>query len=201
MRGAIMQESVWADEDVEDDVCAIWAAAKAGRPGGWQALTARYSGLVYSVIRSFGLQSADVADVYQNTWLRLFENADSIREPRGLGGWLVTTARRECLAQITRDRRGPVPTDQSVLTELAACSESPEDVVLGKAARAEVRHAVDCLPSNRRHLILALYKDEASYDEISSTFGMAIGSIGPTRARCMTSMRATLESAGMSAAS
>ena len=84
----------------------------------------RFSGLVWATARAHRLSSADAADVVQTTWLRLVENLDRIREPEALGGWLATTARRECLRLLR-------------LTTAASCPERrPELGAADDGARA-----------------------------------------------------------------
>src|SRR5918992_2735990 len=68
-----------------------------GDPAAWDEILRRYGKLVSTTVRSFRLQEADALDAVQMTWLRLAENAHRVRFPERLGGWLATTARRECL--------------------------------------------------------------------------------------------------------
>jgi len=86
---------------------ALFAAARTGDEDAWPELVRRYDGLIRAVVSQFSMNSADSGDAAQNTWLRLFERADTVREPEKLGAWLATTARRECLATSPgyRDRR------------------------------------------------------------------------------------------------
>ena len=79
------------------DLQAVLQAAANGDREAWNALVAQYSGLVWSVARAHRLGDADAADVVQTTWLRLVEHLDRIRNPEGVGAWLATTARHECL--------------------------------------------------------------------------------------------------------
>ena len=66
-------------------------------PAVWDEILRRYGKLVSATVRSFRLQEADALDAMQMTWLRLAENAHRVQFPERLGGWLATTARRECL--------------------------------------------------------------------------------------------------------
>jgi RNA polymerase sigma factor (sigma-70 family) len=86
------------------------AAAAAGDQSAWDALVDRYSGMLWSLTRSYRLAPADAADVVQTTWLRLVENLDRIADPDRLPGWLATTARRECL-RVSRRTDMPRPGD------------------------------------------------------------------------------------------
>jgi DNA-directed RNA polymerase specialized sigma24 family protein len=79
--------------------------ARHGDELAWNALVARYAGLVWSVARAHRLSPADAADVTQATWTKLLEHLDDLHEPAAVGGWLATTARRESLRLVGRADR------------------------------------------------------------------------------------------------
>src|SRR6476660_5729059 len=79
---------------------AVLGAARTGDKTAWDEIVRRYEGSVRAAVASYRLNPADAADAVQNSWLRLLEYASTIRDPEKLGGWLTTTARRECLALI-----------------------------------------------------------------------------------------------------
>jgi RNA polymerase sigma factor (sigma-70 family) len=166
-----------------------------GDPPAWEELISRYGRLVRSTVASFRLQEADAEDAVQNTWLRLMERMDTIRDPRCLGGWLATTASRECLALIRRGHR-EAP-DDAAAEQLVAVEAGPETTVVGSAARSAVNAAVRELPGGRQLLIHALfYQPDCSYAEVSQATGMPQGSIGPTRRRALQELRLALEQRG-----
>src|ERR1700759_2361420 len=76
-------------------------------PAAWEKIVHRYGKLVSTTVRSFRLQEADALDAAQATWLRLAENAHRVQFPEKLGGWLVTTARRECLHILRQTKPAP----------------------------------------------------------------------------------------------
>lgn len=78
-----------------DDV-AILNRAREGDQDAWEKLVARYDRLIWAVTRSYRIQASDAADVYRETWMRLFENSDRNMHAGSIGEWLVRTARREC---------------------------------------------------------------------------------------------------------
>ena len=90
------------------DIGELLARAARRDPLAWEEILRRYSGLVWARVRSCRLQDADVVDAVQMTWLRLAENCDRIEHPDRLGGWLTTTAYRECL-RILRPTRQTAP--------------------------------------------------------------------------------------------
>src|ERR1700675_2359018 len=86
-------------------------AAAHGDQAAWATIVDRFQGLVWATSRAHRLSHADAADVAQTTWLRVVEHLDRIREPEALGGWVATTARRECLRHIRLHGR-EVPSDE-----------------------------------------------------------------------------------------
>jgi RNA polymerase sigma factor (sigma-70 family) len=152
----------------------------------WAELIDRHNGRIRAVARSHRLSSHDVDDVVQTTWLRLLENRDSIREPQAMGAWLATTARRTSLRVIERSAR-EVPTDAAV--EEAAPGDV-DDHVIAEERRAAVGTALEQLSPAQRELIVRLVSEEApSYAQIASDLDIPVGSIGPTRGRCLERLR------------
>ena len=177
------------------DTVELVAAARRRENAAWEELVARYGGMVRGVVASYRLQEADAADVMQMTWLRAFERLDSLRDPQRLGGWLATTASRECLALLRRTRC-ETP-DETVAGDHVAGAPGPEAAVLVEETRGAVRAAVANLSGRRRRLVHALfYQPERDYVSLAGELGMPVGSIGPTRGRVLRSLRCTLEPAG-----
>jgi RNA polymerase sigma factor (sigma-70 family) len=162
-------------------------------------LVARYSGLIWGVARAHRLGDADAADVVQTTWLRLVEHLDHIRNPEGVGAWLATTARHECLRVLKVGQRH-VLTDGFDLPEQA--SETALDARLLTSERdAALWHAFEQISERCGRLLRMLVAaPPPSYEEIGAALDMPIGSIGPTRARCLEQLRRRLATAGMTAA-
>jgi len=162
--------------------------AASGERAAWESLVERYEGLVWSVARSHRLDSASAADVVQTTWLKLLEHVDDLRNPDALSGWLMTTARNECL-RVLRHQSRTIPTEddripqQSVPSELdAQLLESERDAALWRAFAT--------LSARCQTLLRMLAGDPApSYEEVGAALGMPIGSIGPTRGRCLATLR------------
>lgn len=171
-------------------VAGLVAGAADGQQWAWQELVARFGGLIASVGWRYGLSPADVNELQQTTWLRLVENIDRIRQPERVGGWLATTARRESL-QILR-RAGRYTTGAEALL-VALPNETEDDPDAGPVAEeraAAVQAAWGRLKPRCRQLLSLLITDEAmAYRELSTLLEMPIGSIGPTRARCLEHLR------------
>src|SRR6476659_999626 len=100
----------------DDDVSGLVKRASNGDQAAWDALVDRYTNLLWSVARGYRLETADAADVVQVAWLRLVEHLPTLRDPERVGGWLVTTVRRECLQVIASRRRRGQPVDDELLT-------------------------------------------------------------------------------------
>jgi RNA polymerase sigma factor (sigma-70 family) len=170
-------------------------AASRGDAGAWSALVDRFAPLVWSIARSYRLSQHDAADVSQTTWLRLAEHIHHVRQPERVGAWLATTAGRESLAVIRRGQR-QVPSEESTLTEALDddVSDEPADRTLRAAESAELWRAFSALPARSQLMLRLLFADpQPSYQEIATLTGMPIGSIGPTRARCLQELRQLLK--------
>jgi RNA polymerase sigma factor (sigma-70 family) len=162
-------------------------------PVAWDEIIHGYSSLVSTTVRSFRLQEADALDAIQMTWLRLAENAHQVRDPQRLGGWLVTTARRECLRTLRQNKR------EQNLIDMAA------DTVSGPSVDA-ARHTIDAhttgmlwklvdeLSPLRRAILRMLFADNpCPYDKVARITGIPLGGVGPTRTRALRQLRKKLE--------
>jgi RNA polymerase sigma factor (sigma-70 family) len=178
-------------DDDESSVSQLVAAALQGDHTSWNRLVDRYTPLLLSVIRRHRLQGDDAEDVVQTVWLRLVEKLEGIREPEALPGWVITTARNECL-HLIKARRFLSPTDLEDRGWPEGTGPSAVDSDLLEAERHEaLLMALAELPERQRALLLLLIEDPPlSYEEIGRRLGVPIGSIGPTRARALARVRA-----------
>jgi RNA polymerase sigma factor (sigma-70 family) len=167
---------------------------RAGEAAAWNLLVERMSGLLWSVARSHRLSADECADVVQNTWLRLLENLDAVREPERLPGWLATTARRECLRSLRTAKRVS-PLDQEGADERPDDTLEPLDASLLRDERdAQLWQAFAQLPPGCQALLRLLLADPApSYEDVAAALDRPVGAIGPTRGRCLKRLRAVLE--------
>jgi RNA polymerase sigma factor (sigma-70 family) len=164
-------------------------AAGAGDREAWEALVLRYGSLVRSRVRAFRLPEADAQDAVQETWLRLVENLHRLRDPECLPGWLATTARRECLRLL----QCPPPAVLAEAETVADPAPGPEQQVLEAETVREVRDGLARLPLQSTLLLHELFADDRRpYAEIAQRSGMAVGSIGPKRARVLAQLRRNL---------
>ncbi len=185
------------DGTYEDgDLAEVMARAVDGDPQAWRSLTERFGGMIMAIARSCRLDDADVAEVHQMTWLRLVENIDRIEQRTRVGAWLATTARRESLRIIRA--RGRVLFDHDGLLDRPDANAVPLDAGPLADERSEaMRAAFALLPPHCRRLMGILASDDPpSYKEISKRLSMPIGSIGPTRGRCLEHLRRILDEIG-----
>jgi RNA polymerase sigma factor (sigma-70 family) len=160
----------------------------------WERLVDQFARLIWSITRDFKLGESDAADVFQATWLRLLEHIDRLEQPARVGSWLAATARNECLRSMAaRKRIMLVQDDASLKDDITRGSEIDEGLLAEERAQA-VRHALSCLPWRWRRMVELLMADPpASYAEISDQLGLPVGSIGPTRGRCLERLRVLLQ--------
>ncbi len=168
--------------------------AAAGDRRSWDALVDQYSRLIWAVTRDFRLAESDAADVVQSTWLRLLEHITHIEHPDRIASWLATTARHECLRHLAASKRMVLVDDDRFDARVAHQPELDERLLADERAKA-VRDAVSRLPRRSQQLLKLLMADPpVSYVEISDQLGVPIGSIGPTRGRCLERLRVMLHS-------
>src|SRR3712207_3870898 len=153
--------------------------------------------MVYSIPLRYGLSRDDAADIAQNTFTILLESLDTLSEDSRLGAWLATVARRQSWRLLERNRR-EMPSENLDSADLAA-----RTVLLGKSGADSIEHweltelldtGLSQIGESCRQLLLALYfqPELSSYAEVAASLGMPIGSIGPTRARCLKRLREVL---------
>jgi RNA polymerase sigma factor (sigma-70 family) len=180
-----------SDEQL-DEIAQLARRATDGAAEAWGELVDRFSGMLWAITAGHRLNAADSADVFQTTWLRLVEHLDDLNDPERIGAWLATTARRECL-RVLRFAQRQVPVGDE-LPERAADAPEPIANVMLAERDAMLWEAVSRLRAADQALLCLLTASPAlSYREISAALELPIGSIGPTRARCLERLRRALE--------
>lgn len=173
---------------------ALVGAAADGDQRAWHEIVDRFTPLVVSVINRHRLRPADAADVNQTVWLRLVEQIGRLRDADALPGWIATTTRHECLRMLRLHQRLQ-PFDPQSAEEPASPedAEARLDEELETAQRLQaLRDGFRALPEQCRELLAALMADPPpSYASIGERLGVPVGSIGPTRSRCLEKLRKT----------
>lgn len=179
------------DETVDE----LMSAAAAHDQRAWRRLVRRFAPLVASVAHRFRLSAADVEDISQVVWLRLFENLDRIRDPAALPGWLTTTTQRESIRLLNRGSRWVcLDSIEQVADHPRTGPVAPpvDHELLQRESVDVVRSGLKELPARQRDLLLLGVADPpVAYREIAARLNMPVGSIGPTRARCLAKLRRT----------
>jgi RNA polymerase sigma factor (sigma-70 family) len=171
-----------------------------GSVGAWHQVLNRYERLVFSIPLRYGLSRDDAADVAQLTFTALVENMDKLADNSRLGAWLSTVARRNSWRLLERNRR-EIASEHLEGTFLAESA-----VLLGKSDADTIEHwelsdwldtGLSQLSESCRKLLTALYFQPtlASYAEVAERLGRPLGSIGPTRARCLKRLKRVLSGA------
>lgn len=186
--------------DIDSDVSVLVKRAADGDQAAWDGLVERYTNLMWSVARGYRLERADAADAVQVAWLRLVEHLPRLRDPERVGSWLATTVRRECLQTLASRKRRGQPVDDEVLTRLPDDAAPVDARLLADERATELWRAFDRMQPRCQTLLRVLMSDPPpSYHDVSGALDMPVGSIGPTRARCLDRLRVLLDEGDLSA--
>jgi RNA polymerase sigma factor (sigma-70 family) len=165
-----------------------------GRPEGMSELVDSTTALLWHTARAQGLSAAQAEDVVQNTWLSLVQHAAGITDPQGVLKWLLTTTRREAWAVSRKSRREDVREDiGDALHEVPATGDEPAEAVVRSQEQGVIwRHFKD-LPERCQQLLRVIaLAERPDYAQVAEALGMPIGSIGPTRGRCLAKLKLAL---------
>jgi RNA polymerase sigma factor (sigma-70 family) len=176
---------------MHDDLTALVTRARNGDKQAWDELVERYAPLIWSICRRYRLGRADAEDAGQSVWLQLVDQLASLRDPAALPGWLATTTQRECgrVLRAARKQQAPGhPLDAADIPDQV--TGTAESELLRAQRHATLREAFMHLPPDSRKLIALLIQDPpVPYAEISARLGIPVGSIGPSRGRCLDKLR------------
>jgi RNA polymerase sigma factor (sigma-70 family) len=149
--------------------------------------------VLWHVVRAYGLERTLTEDVVQSTWLALVRGHEKIVDVRAISGWLTTTARREAWKVSKSSRRTDATADE-VLEPQLPVQESVETRVAATDESRRLWAAVRSLDERCRRLLRVIaFDDRPDYAGLASELGMPVGSIGPTRRRCLLKLRARLD--------
>ena len=169
-------------------VVALVGRANRGDQTAWDEIVERYAPLVWAICARHHLYAADAEEVGSIVWLHLVERLNTLREPAALPGWIATTTRNACLHQLRTNERY---VDVDVVDLADTNGASVDDMLVTQERRIALRSAFVDLSDRCKQLLSLLFADPPTpYTEISATVGIAVGSIGPTRNRCLNTLRA-----------
>ncbi len=165
-----------------------------GIPGGIDRLVRLVSPLLWHTARQCGLSTAEAEDSVQQTFLALVRRGESIADPLAVVRWLTVTLRRQAWRDraVVAQRSATEPTDE----DLPAADSAEQTAVLTDEQRRLWAH-VSALPERCRQLLAVIaFAPRPDYAAIAREMGMPVGSIGPTRGRCLDKLRTRLEGEG-----
>jgi len=168
----------------------------AGDPAGLDDLVAVMTPVLWHVVRSYRLSESAAEDVIQSTWLALVRRRATIVDAVAIGGWLTTTARREAW-RVAQGAGRALPVADEDLEPRVPTQRSAEDTAVQHDEEDRIWTAVDGLPERCRRLLrIVAFENRPDYRELASDLGMPVGSIGPTRGRCLAKLRVALMQTG-----
>jgi RNA polymerase sigma factor (sigma-70 family) len=190
------------------DDASLVARCQQGEAAAWAALVQRYQRLVYAVVMRTGLDEHTAADVFQTVFSRLLQHLPRLTQPERLQAWIVTTTKREALRVRELGRRTVSMSAPDDAPGEGLEDTLPDDAPLAEDALSDLqqldllRAGLDRLDTRCRDLLLMLFADEderPGYDEVARRLAMPVGSIGPTRARCLGKLRGLVDGADQNA--
>ena len=160
----------------------------------WERLLDRYERLVFSVPRRYGLSREDAADITQVTFTILVQSMDALPEDSNLGAWLASVARRHTWRLLNRKRREEADEHGSSSHDPPPLSSSIAEDLEHWELTEWLNHGLSLVSETCRELLYALYlePEQPSYAEVAARLGMPVGSVGPTRIRCLKRLRQVL---------
>ena len=176
-----------------EDLAQLVGKAAGGDQAAWNEIVGRFGGRVWAICRLYRLRPADAADVFQQTWLRVLQNLDSLRDPGRLGAWIGTTCRHEALAALRLAKRAQPVGDPRLLDLAADPVEDPEPPAMVADRDAELWRAFHRLSERCQQILRLLVVDvedgRPSYELAAAALHIPVGSLGPTRGRCLDRLR------------
>ncbi len=190
-------------ESSADDPASVWDVAgssfarwRAGDPSALDELVKVMSPVLWHVVRATGLGREQSEDVVQTAWLALVRNAQSVGDPQAVARWLCTTARREAWRVSKSSGRTTAVEDDALEWHLPH-EDSPEAAVVLTDEQARLWESLGSLPERCQKLLrIVAMEPRPDYARIAGELKMPIGSIGPTRGRCLDKLRHELERTG-----
>lgn len=186
---ARLTENIISSSDDE-----LLGRCRAGDEDAWEQVVNKYKRLIYSIPLNFGLTTEDAADIFQQTFISLVENVDRLRPDSNLGAWLAVVARRHALHHLRKRKREQVVPNGDLGDSEQLLAIVATDPTVDLEMMQTIDQGLDQIGRRCRDLLLALYFDsqQPSYEEIAERMNIAVGSVGPTRGRCLERLKEVL---------
>jgi len=173
----------FTDSELWDDICR-------GNESAWRALVERHASLVYGVCAYVGLNHADSADCFQQTWILLYNNRRRIKDASRLSSWLVTTAKREAI----RLRRKNARSFEPLAAESVDAAPIPDEQILEVEKQHQLELALSRLDGSCQQVLDEFFfaDSKKSYKEIAASLGYSPNTLGAKRRRCLEKLKEIL---------
>ena len=184
------------DESPWDKASGAFMAWRAGDATAVDDLVSAMTPVLWHVVRAYGHDRDAAEDVIQATWLGFVRLHATIADPQAVASWLITSARRGAAAHARAARRAD-PVEDETLAAALPDEESAEAVAVLDDEASRLWGAVTTLDARCRKLLRVIaFMDRPDYQALSQDLDMPVGSIGPTRARCLAKLRTALTTGG-----
>jgi RNA polymerase sigma factor (sigma-70 family) len=163
----------------------------------WVALIKKYKNLIFSIPIKYHFSQEDAADIFQAVCAELISELPKLRKPQALAGWLIQVTSHKCIQRKLQSERYMSP-DPEQPEPAAAAHEIPENLLSQAQEEQILREAIFELSPRCRQLIHMLFFENPPrpYQQIAEQLGIATGSIGFIRGRCLEKLRQRLEKLG-----
>lgn len=181
-------------ETLASRAATLFRAYRAGDEAKMGELVSLLTPILWHTARSQRLDRDAAEDVVQTTWLALVRSAESIADPQAVLQWMIISTRREAWRTVKRaDRVQPVEFEDDDV--VSAPHELPEELVVRDDADGRLWQHIQQLNERCRALLRVIaFADRPDYASVARALGMPVGSIGPTRGRCLAKLRQQLAS-------
>ena len=187
----VAREVSWSNERLISE-------CRKGNQAAWSRLIEKYKNLIFSIPIKFGLTREDAADIFQSVCLDLLSDLAQLREPRALPKWLMQMSYYKCLNW--KKQRLDLFDDANEIEDrpVTGTEELPEEMLYQLQREQKLRDAIAALPPRCHQMIGMLFFESPSrpYEQVAKELGIATGSIGFIRGRCLKKLRERLEKEG-----
>jgi RNA polymerase sigma factor (sigma-70 family) len=164
----------------------------------WNLLVDKYKNLVFSIPIRYGFSRDDAADILQSVCLELIQELPKLRDPEALPKWLMQVTAHKCFHYKKQQGRTVSRDDEGV--DIPEASIPPEAELKIREFEEEqlLRNALAELPPRCRELVHMLFYEQPKrpYQEVAASLGLATGSIGLLRQKCLDQLRKRLDAVG-----
>lgn len=174
----------------------LFSAWRAGDEVAMHELVRTLTPVLWHVVRAYGLDRDSTDDVVQTTWLTLVRSGASVRDERAVLRWLTVAARREAWRVSQASRRTRASDDEGLDAVLPAADSAETEAMLDDEQCRLWRLVRELSERCQRLLRVVAFSERPDYAGLADSLQMPVGSIGPTRARCLTKLRTLLETSG-----